>query len=217
MVRRRSLANRELHELKRLAQDWNLLNPASTSSATQTEHGGHEEPKQRDSTFRHPEAIRLVTRHRALRLAGDQVRFAPSERGLWFRNQSRRRRPQRAASGLSLLRRPTSGAHATAIGRCGPFHLCAGIWKRFHMFTTDDPELARSPGRWLELTRGPATVGPSQRRRAVIPDLEMAKATAASVGPEPRQQRAQRGKPCRPCRKIGADSLESIAGPVSTA
>ena len=110
----------------------------------------------------------------------------------------RRRRPQRAASGLSLLRRPTSGAHATAIGRCGPFLLWAGIWKRFHMFTTDDPELARSPGRWLELTRGPATVRPSQRRRAVIPDLEMAKATAASVGPEPRQQRVQREKPCRP-------------------
>ena len=39
----------------------------------------------------------------------------------------------------SLLRRPTSGARATAIGRCGPFLLWAGIWKRFHMFTTDDP------------------------------------------------------------------------------
>jgi hypothetical protein len=38
--------------------------------------------------------------------------------------------------------------------RCGPFLLWAGIWKRFHMFTTDDPELARSLGRWLELTRG---------------------------------------------------------------
>ena len=39
----------------------------------------------------------------------------------------------------SLLRRPTSGARATAIGRCGPFPRWAGIWKRFHMFATDDP------------------------------------------------------------------------------
>jgi hypothetical protein len=91
-----------------------------------------------------------------------------------------------------------TGAGPDAARWGGPFLLWAGIWKRFHMFTTDDPELARSPGRWLELTRGPATVGPSRRRRAGIPDLEMAKATAATVGPEPRQQRPQREKPCRP-------------------
>jgi hypothetical protein len=61
--------------------------------------------------------------------------------------------PAKATSATPPALRP-SGARATAIGRCGPFLLWAGIWKRFHMFTTDDPELARSPGRWLELTRG---------------------------------------------------------------
>jgi hypothetical protein len=52
----------------------------------------------------------------------------------------------------SLLPRPTSGARATTIGRGGPLLLWTGIWKRFHMFPTDDPELERSPdGDWNSL------------------------------------------------------------------
>jgi hypothetical protein len=78
--------------------------------------------------------------------AGFSLLFAlgrSSSNTLW--RHRRRRRP--SGPHMSLLRRQTSGARATAIGRCGPFLLWAGIWKRFHMFTTGDPELARSPRR----------------------------------------------------------------------
>jgi hypothetical protein len=77
----------------------------------------------------------------------------------WSGAHDGRPRPKRAASGPPPVAPSAPDQRSACNGdrRCGPFLLWAGIWKRFHMFTTDDPELARSPGRWLELTRGPAT------------------------------------------------------------
>jgi hypothetical protein len=61
-------------------------------------------------------------------------------------------------SPVDLLCRPRTFAirNATVLVRVRAVVLWSGIWKRFHMFTTDDPELARSPdGGWNSLAWSP--------------------------------------------------------------
>jgi hypothetical protein len=65
----------------------------------------------------------------------------------------RRRRPQRAASGLSLLRRP-SGAHGNGDRSLRSLPPAAGIWKRFHMIHYGRSGTGALARRWLELTIG---------------------------------------------------------------
>jgi len=73
----------------------------------------------------------------------------------WFRCP-RRRRP----SGPHLAFAPSAPDQRSAFdgdrSLRSPFVLWTGIWKRFHMFTTGDPELALSPdGGWNSLATSP--------------------------------------------------------------
>ena len=110
-----------------------------------------------------------------------QPRTPQPRRSALVRCPRRRRRPSGPHLGWrrSLLRRPTSGARATAIGRCGPFLLWAGIWKRFHMFITDGtrhlprprqdlhqaPDPRQDPTALTATTFAPVTTSPKPRRQ----------------------------------------------------